>query len=40
MTAQAATIPPELSSCVADYAERLLEQKAERDFAGLRLGAK
>ena len=40
ITAGAATIPPELSSCVADYAERLLEQKAERDFAGLRLGAK
>jgi len=26
ITAQAATIPPELSSCVADYAERLLEE--------------
>ncbi|MGA8730294.1 MAG: hypothetical protein WB608_16185 [Terracidiphilus sp.] len=27
-TALAATIPPELSACVADYAERILEQKA------------
>ena len=27
--AKVATIPPELSSCVADYAERLLEQKAK-----------
>ena len=27
-TAKNATIPPELSSCVADYAERLLEQLA------------
>jgi len=27
MTAQAATIPPELSNCVADYVERLLETK-------------
>ena len=26
-TALAATIPPELANCVADYAERLLEQK-------------
>jgi hypothetical protein len=26
-TARAATIPPELSACVADYAERLLEAK-------------
>ncbi len=26
--AQGATIPPELANCVADYAERLLEQKA------------
>lgn len=26
-TAQAAQIPPELASCVADYAERLIEQK-------------
>jgi hypothetical protein len=25
-TALAATIPPELANCVADYAERLLEQ--------------
>ena len=25
-TAEAATIPPELSACVADYAERILEQ--------------
>lgn len=29
LTAQAATIPPELSSCVAAYVERLLEQKAK-----------
>ncbi len=28
LTGQAATIPPELASCVADYAERILEQKA------------
>ena len=27
-TAQAATIPPELANCVADYAERLLEMRA------------
>jgi hypothetical protein len=27
-TAAAATIPPELANCVADYAERLLEQRA------------
>jgi hypothetical protein len=26
-TAKAATIPPELASCVCDYAERLLEQR-------------
>jgi hypothetical protein len=26
-TAQVATIPPELANCVADYAERILEQK-------------
>jgi hypothetical protein len=26
-TAKAATIPPELANCVADYAERLIEQK-------------
>ena len=26
-TAKAATIPPELSACVADYAERLIEQR-------------
>jgi hypothetical protein len=26
-TAAAATIPPELANCVADYAERLLEQR-------------
>jgi hypothetical protein len=26
-TAEVATIPPELASCVADYAERLIEQK-------------
>lgn len=26
--AKAATIPPELSACVADYAERLIEQKS------------
>jgi hypothetical protein len=26
-TAQMATIPPELANCVADYAERLLEQR-------------
>jgi hypothetical protein len=31
-TAQAATIPPELANCVADYAERLLEQHASQDF--------
>jgi hypothetical protein len=30
ITAGAATIPPELASCVADYAERLIEQKLER----------
>jgi hypothetical protein len=29
-TAGAATIPPELASCVCDYAERLLEQKASK----------
>jgi hypothetical protein len=29
--ALAATIPPELANCVADYAERLLEQKAFAD---------
>jgi hypothetical protein len=29
-TAAVATIPPELSACVADYAERLLEQNARR----------
>ncbi len=29
-TAQVATIPPELASCVAAYAERLLEQRAEQ----------
>jgi hypothetical protein len=29
--ARLATIPPELASCVADYAERLLEQKAFGD---------
>lgn len=28
-TAKAATIPPELANCVADYAERILEQKNE-----------
>lgn len=28
-TAQVAMIPPELANCVADYAERLLEQKLE-----------
>ena len=27
MTAKAATIPPELANCVADYAERLIEQR-------------
>lgn len=27
--AQSATIPPELANCVAEYAERLLEQKSE-----------
>lgn len=27
VTADAATIPPELASCVADYAERLIEQR-------------
>jgi hypothetical protein len=27
LTAQVATIPPELANCVADYAERLIEQK-------------
>ena len=27
-TAKVATIPPELANCIADYAERLLEQKA------------
>jgi len=27
-TSKVATIPPELSACVAEYAERLLEQKA------------
>ena len=27
--AKSATIPPELSSCVADYAERILEQRRE-----------
>jgi hypothetical protein len=27
LTARAATIPPELANCVADYAERLLEQR-------------
>lgn len=30
ITANAATIPPELASCVADYAGRLIEQKLER----------
>jgi hypothetical protein len=30
-TAKVATIPPELANCVADYAERLLEQKAFGD---------
>jgi hypothetical protein len=29
LKAQWATIPPELANCVADYAERLLEQKQE-----------
>jgi len=29
-TAKLATIPPELSACVAEYAERLLEQKEEK----------
>ncbi len=29
-TAQVATIPPELATCVAAYAERLLEQRAEQ----------
>ena len=29
-TAQLAMIPPELANCVADYAERLLETRAER----------
>lgn len=28
LTAQIATIPPELANCVAEYAERLLEQRA------------
>jgi hypothetical protein len=32
-TAKAATIPPELANCVADYAERLLEQGIERQRA-------
>jgi hypothetical protein len=31
-TAKAATIPPELANCVADYAERLLEQRAEMEL--------
>lgn len=30
MTAQAATIPPELSSCVADYAERIIAMKGQQ----------
>jgi hypothetical protein len=29
-TAKASTIPPELANCVADYAERLIEQKANK----------
>ena len=29
LTANVATIPPELANCVADYAERLLEQRIE-----------
>jgi hypothetical protein len=29
VTAAAATIPPELANCVADYAERLIEQRKE-----------
>jgi hypothetical protein len=33
-TAQAATIPPELSNCVADYAERLYEANQEQTVGG------
>jgi hypothetical protein len=32
-TAKVATIPPELANCVADYAERLLEQQAKISLA-------
>jgi hypothetical protein len=33
LTAMVATIPPELANCVADYAERLLEQQAKIPLA-------
>lgn len=34
-TAKAATIPPELANCVADYAERFLEQRKEAEIFGV-----